>query len=147
MGPPRVQPLGLLIARIAKDLGRAFDAALAEQGGSQPVWLVLMSLKIRPDSTQRQIADNLGLREATLTHHLSGMERAGLITRRRDPANRRVHQVTLTDAGEELFHRLRRAAAAFDERLRAGIPEERIADLRETLEQLAGNAGVAENAT
>jgi MarR family transcriptional regulator for hemolysin len=49
------------------------------------------------------------------------MDEQGLITRRRDPANRRVHLVELTEAGEALFYRLRGTAAAFDERLRTGL--------------------------
>jgi MarR family transcriptional regulator for hemolysin len=139
MGPPREQPIGLLIARTAKDLNRAFDRALAEEGGSQPVWLILLSLKRRPDSTQRRLAEDVGVREATLTHHLNGMERAGLVTRRRDPANRRIHQVILTDEGEAAFLRLRGAATAFDRRLRADVPEEELANLRDLLGRLAAN--------
>ena len=141
MGPPDKAPIGLVVVRAAKTLNRAFEQALAEAGGSQAMWLTLLGLKIRPGSTQRQLAEDLGIREATMTHHLNGMERAGLVTRRRDPDNRRVHQIVVTDEGEALFHRLRKAAVAFDQRLRSDIPEERIDDLAETLRWLADNAG------
>jgi MarR family transcriptional regulator for hemolysin len=141
MSPPSVQPIGLLVARTAKELNRAFEQTLAAADGSLPVWLILLSLKRSPGSTQRELASDVGIREATLTHHLNGMERTGLVTRRRDPANRRVHQVALTDAGEAAFHRLRDAAGAFDRRLRAGIADERLAELSEVLHQLADNAG------
>ena len=49
------------------------------------------------------------------------MESAGLLTRRRDPRNRRLHLVELTPEGEALFSRLREVAFAFDQRLRAGL--------------------------
>lgn len=140
MSPPPVQPIGLLIARTAKELNRAFEQALGEAGGSFPVWQILLSLKRGPGSTQRELAASVGIREATLTHHLSGMERTGLITRRRDPADRRVHQVALTDDGEAAFRRLRTAAAGFDRRLRAGIPDDRLDELREVLRRLSDNA-------
>ncbi|GAA1018010.1 hypothetical protein Aple_069130 [Acrocarpospora pleiomorpha] len=68
------------------------------------------------------------------------MEKAGLVTRRRDPANRWVHQLTLTEDGEAAFHRMRAAAMAFDERLRSGIPEAEIDAMTETLQRLAINA-------
>ncbi|HEY9388458.1 MAG TPA: MarR family winged helix-turn-helix transcriptional regulator [Mycobacteriales bacterium] len=138
---PNSAPIGLVVARAAKTLTRAFEQALADAGGSQAVWLTLLGLKVRPASTQRQLAEDLGIREATMTHHLNGMERAGLVTRRRDPDNRRVHQIVVTDQGEALFHRLREAAVAFDQRLRSGIPEERIDDLTESLRWLTDNAG------
>jgi MarR family transcriptional regulator, transcriptional regulator for hemolysin len=133
-------PIGLLLARTAKELNRSFERALADAGGSLPIWLILLSLKRAPGCTQRELAGEVGIREATLTHHLGGMERGGLITRRRDPANRRVHQVTLTDDGEAAFHRLREAAGRFDRRLCTGIPDDRLAELREVLRQLADNA-------
>ena len=45
MGPPVAEPIGLQVTRTAKLLSRAFDDALAEAGGSLPVWLVLVSVK------------------------------------------------------------------------------------------------------
>jgi MarR family transcriptional regulator, transcriptional regulator for hemolysin len=68
------------------------------------------------------------------------MERAGLVTRDRQPGNRRVQQVGLTDAGERLFLRLRRAASSVDGRLRAGLGEADVADLRRLLDHLVENA-------
>jgi MarR family transcriptional regulator for hemolysin len=122
-------------------VSRAFDDALSRAGGSLPVWLVLVNLKANPRAAQREIAEAMGVSEATLTHHLNGMESQGLITRRRDPANRRVHLVELTEDGEETFVRLRAAALAFDRRLRRGVTESEVGQLRSLLDRLAGNVG------
>jgi MarR family transcriptional regulator for hemolysin len=140
-GPPRVPPIGLKLATTAKAVSRAFDAALAAAGGSLPVWLILISLKARPVSNQRQLAAAIGIQGATVTHHLDTMEANGLVTRARDPDNRRMHVLTLTRSGEATFDRLRGAAAAFDRRLRAGIPDADLARLAELLDNLASNAG------
>src|SRR5690348_15620715 len=86
-------PVGLLISRTARALDRAFDAALAVVGGSTSAWLVLSSLKSAPHRTQGELAMAVGVRQPTLSHHLDGMERAGLISRERDPDNRRVQTV------------------------------------------------------
>ena len=137
-GPPR-PPVGLLLSRVARDASRAFDAALVAAGGSQPIWLVLVSLKSRQLANQRELADAVGIQEATLTHHLNAMEASGLVTRRRDPANRRVHLVELTPAGDALFFRLREAATAFDEQLRSGLSEADIEALRALLDRLHDN--------
>ena len=106
MDRPEPVPLGLRLARAAKAVSRAFDDALAEAGGSRPTWLVLVSLKGKPVASQRELAETIGIRGPTLTHHLDVMESAGLVTRRRDPLNRRVHLVELTGAGDALFYRL-----------------------------------------
>ncbi len=136
--PARV-PIGRQLARAAKSVGRAFDDALAEAGGSLPAWLVLLSLKSRPLRNQRELADAVGITQATLTHHLNAMDAQGLVTRRRDPANRRMHLVELTEAGEAAFVRLRDAASAFDGRLRRSLSDRDVEDLGELLRRLERN--------
>src|SRR6202789_3887928 len=93
-------PIGLHLASAARIVGRAFDEALAEAGGSLSVWLVLLNLKIRRPANQRELAEVVGVREATLTHHLNAMDAEGLVTRRRGAGNRRIHVGELTEAGE-----------------------------------------------
>jgi MarR family transcriptional regulator, transcriptional regulator for hemolysin len=140
MGPPDLEPIGLQVTRTAKLLGRAFDDALAEAGGSLPVWLVLVSLKAQRHEMQRQIAEAVGIEGPTLTHHLNRMETAGLVTRRRDPDNRRIHQVELTEEGEALFYRLLGTVTDFDRRIRAGFADHETAVLSELLSRLRDNA-------
>ena len=69
------------------------------------------------------------------------MDTDGLITRRRDPANRRVHLLELTESGEAAFMGLRTAAVEFDRRLRHAITDEEIEQLQEVLDRLAANVG------
>jgi MarR family transcriptional regulator, transcriptional regulator for hemolysin len=69
------------------------------------------------------------------------VEAAGLLSRRRDEANRRVHIVELTEAGEAAFLRLRTAALAFDRRLSTGIDEEQATELGRALDRLVANVG------
>jgi MarR family transcriptional regulator, transcriptional regulator for hemolysin len=129
----------LLLTRVSRTVSRAFDDALAQAGGSLPIWLVLISLKSGQLASQRKLADAVGIQGATLTHHLNAMESAGLVTRRRDPENRRLHLVELTPAGDALFARMRDAAAAFDERLRTGFSQPDIVQLEELLTRLRDN--------
>lgn len=103
------------------------------------MWLVLLNLKIGRAANQRRLAEAIGVTEATLTHHLNAMETAGLVTRRRDPDNRRIHVVELTDAGEAAFLRLRETAMAFDRRLRRGVSADEAAALQDVLSRLAAN--------
>ena len=139
MPRPAHPPLGLHLTRISRTVSRAFDDTLAEAGGSLPVWLVLISLKSRTLASQRELAEAVGIQGATLSHHLDAMESAGLVTRRRDPANRRLHQVELTPAGDALFLRLRGVATAFDRRLRAGLSEGDVGQLEALLTRLRDN--------
>jgi MarR family transcriptional regulator for hemolysin len=134
-------PIGRELSAVAKELSRAFSAELAEAGGSLPVWLTLLALKQEPRRTQQELAAAVGIEGPTLTHHLDRMEKAGLIDRTRDPADRRAVRVQMTDAGEELFLTLAKAAQSFDARLRDGLSEEKLAELRAVLRRLRENVG------
>lgn len=99
-----------------------------------------------PIGNQPDLAEAVGVREATLTHHLNAMEADGLLTRSRDRRNRRIHVVALTDAGEAAFQRLREAAVAFDRRLRRGLSAAELARLEELLDRVAANLDPREEA-
>jgi MarR family transcriptional regulator for hemolysin len=131
----------LYLTRVSRTVSRAFDNALAEAGGSLPVWLVLISLKSGQLASQRELADAVGVQGATLSHHLNAMESAGLVTRRRDPRNRRLHVVELTPDGDALFLRLREVAFAFDQRLRTGLASQDVDQLEALLARLRENVG------
>jgi MarR family transcriptional regulator for hemolysin len=136
---PARLPVGLRLARSSKAIGYAFNAALAEAGGSLPVWLVLSSLSSADWPTQVDLANALGIEGATLTKHLDGLEEAGLVRRRRDSADRRAMRVELTDEGRALHSALLGVVIAFDKRLRSGLTEPELARLDEVLRQLEEN--------
>jgi MarR family transcriptional regulator for hemolysin len=140
MPPPETEPIGLQLARTAKVVSRAFDEALSRAGGSLPMWLVLVSLKSSQHGAQRDLARAVGIEGPTLTHHLNRMETAGLVTRTRRPDNRRVHDVTLTEAGEAAFQHLLTTVIAFDEQLRTGLTTREHATLARLLRRLSNNA-------
>ena len=103
-------------------------------------WLVLTSLVGGSHRSQRSIAAEVGVEGPTLTHHLNRMEVDGLVTRQRDPQNRRAHQVELTEQGHAAFRSLLGAVQIFDERLRADFTDAELLTLRQLLQRLAANA-------
>jgi MarR family transcriptional regulator for hemolysin len=132
-------PIGLGLVSTAKAVSRAFNEALADAGGSLPVWLILSSLKSDARRTQLELARAIGIEGPTLTRHLDGLEEAGIVRRQRDSSDRRAVRVELTDAGEELFHQLRKAVVTFSERLTTGISQQELDRLRKTLARLGEN--------
>jgi MarR family transcriptional regulator for hemolysin len=125
----------------ARTVGRAFNDALAAAGGSVPIWLVLTTLRGEAWRTQQELARAVGIEGPTLTRHLDGMERAGLVMRRRAADDRRAIQVELTERGEELHGELLTAVIAFNRKLRRGLGDAELDQLRATLDRLAENAG------
>ncbi len=141
MGPPASEPIGLALTRTAKAVSRAFDEALTDHGASHAVWVILLALHAGHEGTQRELAEAVGIEGPTLTHHLNRLEAQGLVTRTRDPGNRRAHRVALTPAGEARFGEMLATVNAFDARLRGGVTRAELATLRGLLDRLAANAG------
>ncbi|HET7051487.1 MAG TPA: MarR family winged helix-turn-helix transcriptional regulator [Solirubrobacteraceae bacterium] len=141
-GPPTTTPIGLRLTRTARVVSLAFDRAMAEAGGSASIWQVLVIVRAQRWGTQAAMAEEMGITGATLTHHLNMLENRGLVRRWRDPGNRRVQNVELTEDGVELFDRLRVVAQAHDRRLRAGLSEDEVTRLGELLDRL--EAGVSD---
>jgi MarR family transcriptional regulator for hemolysin len=133
-------PIGLHMTQTARSLSQAFERAMAEAGGSASTWQVLLLVRSRSWDKQSELAEAMGVTSATLTHHLNGLEKDGLIRRWREPDNRRVQRVELTDAGVAMFDRLRHVAVAHDAKLRAPFSEQELEQLHDLLERLAGSA-------
>jgi len=139
--PAVLPPIGLRLARTARAVTQAFERALAEAGGSSSTWQVLLLVRSQNWGTQSELAEAMGVTGATLTHHLNALEDQGLVRRWRDSSNRRVQNIELTDAGVELFERLREVATHHDARLRSELSDEEVEHLAELLDRL--QAGLA----
>jgi DNA-binding MarR family transcriptional regulator len=87
-------------------LRRRLDQALtADSGLSGSDYPVLVALHERGDRAARatELADLIGWDQSRLSHHLGRMERRGLISRTRHPADNRVAEVRLTERGRTVF--------------------------------------------
>ena len=137
---PVSAPIGLRLTRTSRAVTQAFERAMAQAGGSVSTWQVLLLVRSANWDTQSEMAEQLGITGATLTHHLNALERKGLVRRWREDNNRRVQRVELTDEGVELFSRLREVARRHDRLLRSQLSDEQVEQLGALLERL--EAGV-----
>jgi len=140
-GPPAQPPIGLQLTRTARAVTNAFERVMAQAGGSASAWQVLVLVRAGQWGTQAKMAEAMGITGATLTHHLNALEDQGLVRRWREASNRRVQQVALTEAGEELFARLREVAVRHDERLRSTLSEKEVDQLGRLLEKVRAGVG------
>ena len=136
MTRPQTTPIGLQLTKTARSVSQAFERAMADAGGSAAAWQVLLLVRSGQWDTQSGLAKAMGVTGATMTHHLNSLESQGLVRRWREESNRRVQQVELTDAGVELFDRLRQVAMRHDARLRSGFSERELTQLSKLLSKL-----------
>ncbi len=94
---------GYLLHHLSTVLDRQSDELLQERFGigfSQ--FKILMALKWHEGVQQKQIAESLGQTEASISRQINLMQKAGLLTSRTTPENRRRHVTKLTAKGNRL---------------------------------------------
>jgi MarR family transcriptional regulator for hemolysin len=134
------QVVGRALAFTGKVVAARFEETMARSGGSLPTWLVLLTLDRAGPVSQRELARRIHVEDATVTYHVDRLEAAGLVSRTRDAADRRVWRVELTPAGEETFDRMKQAALGFETALRSGLDERELAQFFTTLARVNANA-------
>lgn len=106
---------------------------------------VVWTLRQRGPSTQRVLADALGVSARTVTGLVDGLVDTGFVTRQPHPTDRRAILVTLTPHGERIAERLDRDQGELAGQLFGDMPPRRFAaftagldDVVTTLHRLIG---------
>ena len=115
--PDRSENLTKRLVFLGKELREAFHAMLAEHGATIPTWAVLNTAHGNPGLSQVNLAAQIGIEGPTVARHLDRLCAEGLVERRRDPSDRRVVRISLTDAGEARWAELREVGQAMESRL------------------------------
>lgn len=104
--PRRPETLLGLVSYVAGHVSRighrTLVAELAGHGLRLPHFAVLAGLHDFGSLTQHELADRLGLNRSHLVGYLDDLERDGLVSRTRDPSDRRRQLVQLEHAGQLL---------------------------------------------
>jgi DNA-binding MarR family transcriptional regulator len=116
--PAHVRDGYLLLVTAARLVQRRLDDALAPLGLTRAAVIALKAASPRP-MNQEQLAAMVHVQSQTLGRVLTRLEAGGLVTRKRDPHDRRQFQVQITEAGEAALRAAREAenaavAADFD---------------------------------
>ena len=131
------------IAYLAREITRIYTRnlqdAIAEHGILIGQYHFLRVLWEKDEITQRELANAVGMKESTTFTALAGMEKQGLLTRKRGSDDRRKMTVKLTDKGRGLESKLIPIAKAVNDRPLAGLDAEQVSDLKAKLETLRNN--------
>ena len=94
---------GYLLGRAAQQCRGYFDALAEPLGIHGRHFGVLTVLGEEKPLSQVELGERLGVDRNTITLLLDDLEGKELVTRRRDPQDRRAHLVALTDAGRDVL--------------------------------------------
>ena len=118
--------LGFLLSDVARLIRRRFDDRARVVGATRAQWKTLFVLSRNEGLNQGSLADRLEVEPITLCRMIDRLEEAGLVERRRDPADRRAWRIYLTDAARPKIAQLQALAdEMFDDILVGVSPAER----------------------
>jgi DNA-binding MarR family transcriptional regulator len=124
-------------------LSFALEATGELPGGHRGFQVLLLSER-GTCSTQQALAQLIGMDRTLMTYLIDDLERAGLVARRPDPADRRARQIVPTEHGRERLRDTREAMRIAEEQLIGSLPLEDRERLRDLLSRLAGTLSPGE---
>lgn len=142
----RDRSAGYLINHVGRIFARGLTEAIGSLGLTTGTFPALLELWERDGLTQKQLVERLDIEQATMANTLKRMERDGLITRRRDEADRRAQRIFLTERARALQTPAIEAASGVNTKLLANLDtdeqREFIALMRKiiTAERPSGNS-------
>ncbi|MGC5332138.1 MarR family winged helix-turn-helix transcriptional regulator [Micromonospora sp. DT62] len=117
------------ITHVAAALRHHQDREIAELGLTPATARALHELDPDLPLPARDLAEGLGCDRSNVTALVDKLERAGLVERHADPADRRQKTLVVTGSGRQVRARVHQVMS--DSRLLAGLTDEELATLRE----------------
>jgi MarR family transcriptional regulator for hemolysin len=136
--------LGFLVHEVARLLRRNFDRRVRSLGLTQAQWRTLAYVARNEGTKQADLAELLEVRPITLARLVDRLEEAGWVERRRDPADRRVCRLHLTEAANPIIAQMEHASAATRADALAGLTRDEQGQVLDLLCRLKRNLLQAE---
>jgi len=127
------------IGETSHALRRFYDRRVAELGITRAQWRVMLILGRNPGMKQVELADRLDVEPISACRIIDRLEEAGLVERRRDPSDRRVWRLSLTERAEPIRDRLGELAEGMTLEAFAGISAEQLESMRDAMARIREN--------
>jgi len=128
--------LPYLLNRAGARIATAFSEEVRPLGATLQIWRVLAALREQDGRRMGDLSETTSIDVSTLTRLVDGMEKKGLVARRRAEQDARVVTLHVTAAGRRLIGRILPIAQRYERVALAGFDEREAATLKAALRQL-----------
>ncbi|NMA99828.1 MAG: MarR family transcriptional regulator [Phyllobacteriaceae bacterium] len=135
------------IHEVSRLISTYFDQLVSQHGITRAQWTTVMHITQNQGATQTQLADTMQMGRAAAGKMLDRLEEKGWIERRPDPSDHRVRRVYTQSKIQPLHESIPTAAKKLYEEFYAGLSDEQIEQLHETLIVMRDNGRSAINQT
>lgn len=129
--------LGWSLHRVMAAYRLTAVGAVADLPGGARGYQVLVAAEEGRPSSQLALAHRLAIDKTSMTYLVDDLEGAGLVTRRPDPADRRVKQVIATPTGRAALERSRGKLRTVEDQLIGALDAQEADQLRKLLVRVA----------
>ncbi|MFF5211208.1 MarR family winged helix-turn-helix transcriptional regulator [Streptosporangium sp. NPDC000396] len=142
---PRPHPRGtaFLLAQVGAHAAARFAERISDLGVIPSDVGLLRMIAVQPGRSQRSLAEELGVVPSRVVALVDGLERKGLIERRRNPQDRRHHELHLTAEGTHVMTATRELGSAHEDEICAALDDAQRAQLTDLLQAIAAQQGLA----
>jgi DNA-binding MarR family transcriptional regulator len=126
-----------LLTALGSFAAQRFAELIATVDLTPPQTGLLRAVAATPGQSQQALARLLGTPPSRLVGLVDTLADRGLIERRRNREDRRLHALHLTPDGERLLHRVRALAKAHDDALCGALSPDERSQLRDLLARIA----------
>jgi DNA-binding MarR family transcriptional regulator len=135
--------VGWLLGEVARHAASLFAEQVATISLTPPQAAILRAIAAEPGRSQQTLSAQLGLLPSRFVAHVDALEQRGCVERRRNPRDRRLQTLYLTEEGKKLVRRLSGVTRDHERQLIAGLNAEQSGALRDLLVALAVQHGLA----
>lgn len=132
-----------LLTQLGTHAAQAFAERVAELDLTPPQAGLMRAVAFGPGRSQQALADQLGTPPTRLVALVDALEQRGLLERRRNPDDRRLHAVHLSAAGKAVIDDLRRVAREHEDDLLSALDPTERDQLHTLLARVAADRGLA----
>lgn len=126
------------VLEVAVLINQDMDSTLGDLGLTPARTHLLWELFHRGPSTQRVLAEALGVTPRNVTGLVDGLEDTGYVTRQPHPVDRRATLVTVTDHGTDVMTQMQKGQEHFARLLFADLSDRQLDALRRGLAHVLG---------
>lgn len=142
-------PLGsylpYLLNRAGARIATAFGEEVRPLGATLQIWRVLAALREKDGRRMGDLSATTSIEVSTLTRLVDGMEKRGLVARRRDPADARAVVLCVAPDGKKLTGRILPIAERYERVALRGFGRQESEVLKQALRRLYDNIGTLES--
>jgi len=122
-----------------------FDQRARARGMTRAQWVILKRLDRTPGLSQHELAALIEVEPITIGRLIDRLEARGLVERRDDPRDRRIHRLHLTAKSKPILREITQNIVEIDEIMSRGISEKALEELAAQLKTMKANLTLDES--